>query len=280
MKGAALFAAFIVADNSYLGLMDRLYKDIRFFYMSKGHQLGPFDILRDFAVTTSSPNACGLKIYYNVTKNIYGDDFIVFVDGSEAALGPLGEDRYPSLTMSVDEEGVAVFRWLERSNVTIIDCVDNLRELVLGAVNVAKGLGYTKFALVDDSCVGSSIYSYKYSLADMHFVCYGRTLYESILDVSPQYWSVGNMRKYRDAVSNAVWSDVYRSLAESDEGVNFNFDIADIDVKAPGSCMSVLARVAALDNEASSKFFTSSLMDIQFATGRQRFHGSIWTINA
>ena len=256
----------------FWGLMDRLYKDVRYFYFINGHKLGPFDILRDFTVTTVD----GLKIYYNVTKNIYGDDFMVFVDGSDAALA---EDRYPTLTMSVDDEGFAVFRWLERSNVTIIDCVDNLRELVLGAVNVAKGLGYTKFALVDDSCAGSSIYSYKYSLADMHFVCYGRTLYESILDVTPQHWSVGNIKEYRNAVRSATWSDVYRSLAESEEGVNFIFDIADIDVKAPGSCMSVLARVAALDNEASSKFFTSSLMDIQFATGRQRFHGSIWTLN-
>jgi hypothetical protein len=252
--------------------MDRLYKDVRYFYFINGHRLGPFDILRDFTVTTVD----GLKIYYNVTKNMYGDDFIVFVDGSDAALA---EDRYPSLTMSVDDEGFAVFRWLERSNVTIIDCVDNLRELVLGAVKVAKDLGYTKFALVDDSCMGSSVYSYKYSLADMHFVCYGRTFYESILDVTVQYWSDENMRKYRDAVSNATWSDVYKQLNLSERDFDFKFDIANVDINAPGSCMIVLARVAALNNEASSKFFTSSLTDIQFATGRQRFHCSEWTLN-
>jgi hypothetical protein len=255
--------------------MDRLYKDVRYFYFINGHKLGPFDILRDFTVTTVGD----LKIYYNVTKNMYGDDFIVFVDGSEVAVGPLGKDRYPSLTMSLDEEGVAVLRWLERSKLTIIDCVDNLKELVMGAVKVSKGLGYTKFALVDDSCVGSSIYSYKYSLADMHFVCYGRTFYESILDVTVQYWSDENMRKYRDAVSNAVWSDVYKQLNSSDCDFDFKFDIANVDINAPGSCMIVLARVAALNNEASLKFFTSSLTDIQFATGRQRFHCSEWTLN-
>jgi len=262
--------------------MDRLYKDIRFFYMSKGHRLGPFDILQDFAITTSSASsadACGLKIYYNVTKNMYGDDFMVFVDGSEAALGPLGEDRYPTLTMYVDDEGFAVFRWLERSNVTIIDCVDNLKELVLGAVKVAKDLGYTKFALVDDSCVGSSIYSYKYSLAELHFMCYGRTFYESILNLTQQRNSDEYIKLYRYRVQNATWSTVYKALIKSEEGLDFDFDLSGIDVEVPGSCMAVLARLAELGNDASSKFFTKYLVRMHVIINVQPFHNSTWLLD-
>jgi hypothetical protein len=250
--------------------------------MSKGHRLGPFDILQDFAITTSSASsadACGLKIYYNVTKNMYGDDFMVFVDGSEAALGPLGEDRYPTLTMYVDDEGFAVFRWLERSNVTIIDCVDNLKELVLGAVKVAKDLGYTKFALVDDSCVGSSIYSYKYSLAELHFMCYGRTFYESILNLTQQRNSDEYIKLYRYRVQNATWSTVYKALIKSEEGLDFDFDLSGIDVEVPGSCMAVLARLAELGNDASSKFFTKYLVRMHVIINVQPFHNSTWLLD-
>jgi len=250
--------------------MDRLYKDIRFFYMSKGHRLGPFDILRDFTVTTVD----GLKIYYNVTKNIYGDDFMVFVDGSDAALA---EDRYPTLTMSVDDEGFAVFRWLERSNVTIIDCVDNLRELVLGAVKVAKDLGYTKFRLVDDSCVGSSIYSYEYSLSALHFICYGKSLYESILDVTYDYWDEEDMNKRRIRAQTVTWSEVYKHLVEM--GADFDFDLTGIDVETPGSCREVLLQIAGLDNEVPRWFFGKYLSSVMFAANLPRFHNSIWTIN-
>ena len=266
---------FIIVDNSYLGLMDRLYKDIRFFYMSKGHQLGPFDILRDFAVTT----AADLKIYYNVTKNMYGDDFIVFVDGSEAALGPLGKDRYPSLTMCLDDEGFAVFRWLERSNVTIIDCVDNLKELLLGAVKVAKDLGYTKFRLVDDSCVGSSGYSCKYSLADIHFICYGQTLYESILGDVIQYRSEERMNLYRYRALNVTWSVVSKHLIKSYGDVDVHVDLTGIDVEAPGSCRSVLLRIIAMDNEAMAAFLTNYLASIMFAADLPHFHNITWRLN-
>ena len=254
-------------------MADRLYKDIRFFYMTKGHKLGPFDILRDFSVTTVGD----LKMYYNVTKNMYGDEFIVFVDGSEAALGPLGKDRYPSLTMSVDDEGFAVFRWLERSNITIIDCVDNLRELVLGAVKVAKDLGYTKFRLVDDSCVGSSIYSHEYSLSALHFICYGRSLYESILDVSNDYWDEEDMNKHRIRAQTVTWSEIYKHLVKM--GADFDFDLTGIDMEAPGSCREVLLQIAALDNEVPRWFFGKYLSSVMCEANLPRFHNSIWTIH-
>ena len=256
-------------------MADRLYKDVRFFYMSKGHKLGPFDILRDFSVTT----VCDLKIYYNVTKNMYGDEFIVFVDGSEAALGPLGKDRYPSLTMCVDDEGFAVFRWLERSNVTIIDCVDNLKALVLGAVKVAKDFGYTKFALVDDSCAGSSGYSYKYSLADIHFICYGQTLYESILGDVIQYRSEERMNLYRCRALNVSWSVASKHLIKSYGDIDVDVDLTGIDVEAPGSCRSVLLRIIAMDNEAKNAFLTRYLVSVMFAADLPHFHNITWTIH-
>ena len=244
-------------------MADRLYKDIRFFYMSKGHRLGPFDILRDFSVTTVGD----LKMYYNVTKNMYGDDFIVFVDGSE---GALAEDRYPSLTMCVDDEGFAVFRWLERSNVTIIDCVDNLKELVLGAVKVAKDLGYTKFALVDDSCVGSSIYSHNYSLSALYFICYGKTLYESFLGTSVEYFSEERMNVYRDIARNLTWSVASKHLNTLYEP--FDVDLTGIDVEAPGSCRSVLLRIVGMGNETMKIFFSKRLGSVMFAANLPRFH--------
>jgi hypothetical protein len=208
-----------------------------------------------------------LKIYYNVTKNMYGDDFMVFVDGSASALSA---DRYPSLTMSVDDEGYSVFRWLERSNVTTIDCVDNLKELVLGAVKVAKGLGYTKFALVDDSCVGSSIYSHAYSLSALYFICYGKTLYESIIGTSVEYFSEERMNVYRDRARNLTWSVVSKHLNTLYEPIDV--DLTGIDVDAAGSCRSVLLRIVGMGNEAMKVFFYKRLGSVMFAANLPRFH--------
>lgn len=249
--------------------MDKLYKDVRYFYFINSHKLGPFDILKDFSVTTVGD----LKIYYNVTKNVYGADFMVFIDGSEDAATAF--HLYPSLTMTLDE-GVAVFQWLERSDDCCIDRLDllkNLKGLIIGAVFVAKGLGYTKFALNDNSCVGKygvSKCKYRYSLGDMYFACYGHTLYESILDVMCEKYCEESMRDYRYNVRNITWSAISAKI---------DLDLSGFDVGAPGSCMAVLGRIAALDNDASSNFFTDYLVHIQHFTGLWRFHNSLWKLN-
>ena len=273
---AALFEGFIVVDNSYLALMDKLYKDVRNFYFINSHKLGNFDILRDFSVTTVGD----LKIYYNVTKNIYGDDFIVFVDGSEDAASAL--HLYPSLTMTVDE-GVAVFQWLERSDdccIERLDLLKNLKGFIVGAVFVAKGLGYTKFAINDNSCVGKYSVSkckYSYSLGAMYFVCYGQTLYESILGAGMQYMREERMNLYRNKAQTVAWSVVCKHLNNL-YGL-LDVDLTGIDIEAPGSCREVLLRVAALDNDKKNAFFTKYLTSVMFAAELPLFHNSLWTLS-
>lgn len=110
-------------------------------------------------------------------------------------------------------------------------------------------------------------------LADMYFVCTGKTWYGSIVPLTP-IGKITNkiLRKIIHKVNTNTWLTVSRGLLEYYSTVSIPVDISDIDITKSGSAMQVFQRI----KEAKTDFFADYAYGISICSGFSSLTGSGW----
>ena len=246
--------------------MDKLNRDIRFFLFINGckhEQIVEGNEGRKEVIYNDH------KVFYSKYMNPYGDELTIFYSSREDAA------RCHSIVFKI-REGVASLISLKRDNKdNIIDLNEQSKEVIQVAFEYAKEQRGRDFVLDDDFYMYFN--EYRYCLSDLHFICTGKTWFESVLSIKPRYNHVKDYSWERANVIKNAWADVSKKLIL--EGVNLDIaNVEGIDINEEGSAMQVFCRIRDMNNEISCKFFYKNLGVIILASGATWFSGVEWVI--
>ncbi len=107
-------------------------------------------------------------------------------------------------------------------------------------------------------------------LADMYFVCTGKTWYGSIVTLTPL-----NEELFHDSLQKLQtisWDTVFKCLQAKKPGLQLPVSIANMNTNSAGSAMKVFQRI----KEAKTDFFADSMNSIISCIGYSSMKGTGW----
>lgn len=107
-------------------------------------------------------------------------------------------------------------------------------------------------------------------LADMYFVCTGKTWYGSIVSLKPLNEELFSESLLK--IRKKSWDQVFKCLQEKKPGLQVPISIANINTKEEGSAMKVFQRI----KEAKTDFFADHMNYIISCIGYSSMKGTGW----
>jgi hypothetical protein len=145
------------------------------------------------------------------------------------------------------------------------------KHLLLAVVEILRSCGDIIYMTIQDESHKDLPNGKSIPLADMYFVCTGKTWYGSILSLQPQ-----NKKYYNRAYSKIkknTWEKIFKYFKDDYPDFSIPVDISDINIKKHGSAMQVFQRI----KEAKTDFFADYADDIAVSSGIKSMQGSGWT---
>jgi hypothetical protein len=146
------------------------------------------------------------------------------------------------------------------------------RDMLLAVVELLKEREDISYMELTDQSSKELKNGKRIPLADMYFVCTGKTWYGEVLPMTPLE---RNIKTDIIRVHTNTWNSVYACLQENYPDVTIPVDISDIDTSAEGSAMAVFNRI----KEAKGDFFADYGMHLALCSGYTTFRGSRWRYN-
>lgn len=145
------------------------------------------------------------------------------------------------------------------------------KDLLLAVVEILRGRDDISYMTIQDESHKDLPNGKSIPLADMYFVCTGKTWYGSIITLQSQNKKLYD-RAYSKITKNA-WINVYKCFKDDYPDFTIPDDISDINIKKPGSAMQVFQRI----KEARTDFFADYADDIALCSKIKTMQGSVWT---
>jgi hypothetical protein len=147
------------------------------------------------------------------------------------------------------------------------------KQLLLAAIQILRNRKDVSYVDLNDKSGKNLPNGKKIPLADMYFVCTGKTWYGSIIPLVPS----GNTKQEDinidiTTVNTNTWADVSTCFKKYYPDFYVPVDISDIDVTSPGSAMQVYRRI----KESNSDFFADFSVRIPQCNNYSSMKGSSW----
>lgn len=196
-------------------------------------------------------------------------------DGMNIILRKSSEEVCFHVRLQIDTEStekkLAILQSFHQYTSCSMDDVATGKDLLLAVVEILRGRGDISYMTIQDESHKDLPNGKSIPLADMYFVCTGKTWYGSILNLQPQNKKLYN-RAYSKVVTN-TWEKVYNCFKEDYPDFTIPVDISDINIKKPGSAMQVFQRIKG----AKTDFFADYADDIALCSKINTMQGSGWT---
>ncbi len=144
------------------------------------------------------------------------------------------------------------------------------KHLLLAAIQILRDRKDVSYVELNDKSSKKLPNGKKIPLADMYFVCTGKTWYGTVLALTPQDPVLFNDSLYK--VQTISWDRLYSCLQTKIPGFMIPVTTTGIHTMDPGSAMKVFQRI----KEAKTDFFADYMSYIIACIGYSSMKGSSW----
>jgi hypothetical protein len=144
------------------------------------------------------------------------------------------------------------------------------KQLLLAAIQILRGRKDVSYVDLNDKSGKNLPNGKRIPLADMYFVCTGKTWYGSILPLTPQDPVLFDDSLYK--VQTKTWDELYHCLQTKIPGFMIPVPTTGINTTEPGSAMKVFQRI----KDAKTDFFADYMSYIIACIGYSSMKGSGW----
>ncbi len=173
-----------------------------------------------------------------------------------------------------DEESkgkkMAVLESLDQFTDCSLDNGATGKHLFLAAIQILKDREDVSYVELNDKSGKNLPNGKRIPLADMTFVCTGKTWYGSIVSLIPQDPVLFNDSLYK--IQKISWDGIYHCLQNKIPGFIIPVTTTGINTTEPGSAMKVFQRI----KEAKTDFFADYMSYIIACIGYSSMKGSSW----